>query len=587
MKYQNIVLGILLLLSTKVLALPHSTPSQHNALLCQKLVAPGPDGPFFWQKKASYCAAFPDALVRKLEEEKGLPTSIPNPYDRIEFYLRVLPSWTPDKDLPWDEMPRVRLQNFAISWESWKKLASIVVTSQKFEKHLSNLGIVAQQYEEVAENHTTLETPQDLMFSSIMASVLKSMVEARMEFLGAHADAIKNLLDNYFYFSAAVMTRYKDALQQDWPDLMPANFYISLEKPPAFAHPFEGLKGEFVLLPLTPETQALATAIEAYHKIPKTLVEKIPERRKALGEIQALALKIHDPLAAQIAKRAKMKSAYIAKLPGLRKEALLRAFHLPKNKTHVVVPTHGDVITDLDPAKRSDQAQKSVLFSMWEAEVEKDPKTPDYFLWLEGQNTEKMLEDLRHRFLSAAQRKVEFKGGHAYNAIFAGPHGYVHDGGYFYNIGEREELYITPFNSPTLDYFRRTLPPWFSAVLGNRGANHDTLLGGENVMSAGFVIFKDGKIIHIDTNSGHYMPSMLRHLRPALIALVKKYPGILAGDATIGDCCGRVSLSYAQFLKATPQDVGRRPLLTPEEIKDARQKAVEVERKLALKKSKP
>ena len=106
-------------------------------------------------------------------------------------------------------------------------------------------------------------------------------------------------------------------------------------------------------------------------------------------------------------------------------------------------------------------------------------------------------------------------------------------------------------------------------------------------MSAGFVIFKGGKIIHIDTNSGHYRPSMLRHLRPALIALVKKYPGILAGDATIGDYQGLVRLSYAQFLKATPQDVGERPLLTPDEIKDARQKAVEVERKLVLKKSKP
>jgi hypothetical protein len=85
--------------------------------------------------------------------------------------------------------------------------------------------------------------------------------------------------------------------------------------------------------------------------------------------------------------------------------------------------------------------------------------------------------------------------------------------------------------------------------------NHDNLLGGENLLCAGTVFFKNGKIAHIDTNSGHYEPKMIEHLRPALSKLAKKYPGALSPDTEIGNFNGKISMRYQNFLTVAAEDL--------------------------------
>jgi hypothetical protein len=49
----------------------------------------------------------------------------------------------------------------------------------------------------------------------------------------------------------------------------------------------------------------------------------------------------------------------------------------------------------------------------------------------------------------------------------------------------------------------------------NIAYNHNSVLNGKSVKCPGCVCFVDGKIVHIDTNSGHYRPRMW-HLQSAI-----------------------------------------------------------------------
>ncbi len=174
-------------------------------------------------------------------------------------------------------------------------------------------------------------------------------------------------------------------------------------------------------------------------------------------------------------QRAALKANYLEKLLPLINEALMRLTHSPKSVGNTVVNTKTDVLKNLDPAKRKDFSD---FFDRCHAEAEKAPacKVPDFFFWLEGQNTNAMAVDARHEFLTLDQKRVTFApGGSAQNNFFKGDMGQViQDGRYVYNIGEDGELYILPFFK-TAAAFAQKMPgiPTLKEKL-----NHDTIMGG-------------------------------------------------------------------------------------------------------------
>ena len=67
-------------------------------------------------------------------------------------------------------------------------------------------------------------------------------------------------------------------------------------------------------------------------------------------------------------------------------------------------------------------------------------------------------------------------------------------------------------------------------------------------MCAGIVDFANGRITKIDTNSGHYYPQMLCHLRPAVLKFIQKHGlGIFAPDVVIGDYEDKVKIPLTDF----------------------------------------
>lgn len=412
--------------------------------------------------------------------------------------------------------------------------------------------------------------------NSNLNRIFAAMLEARASYLNEHQsqfaqrDAQVSALRQNYYSQAPdqSINRFQDKLDKPWLDLMPVDFYFSPANQKLFDPPFQELQRQFDVL--DPNNQVFSPIIQAirdYHNIPKSTQAGIGPRINALLQIAKLASVRPEALMKQIAARAQLKANYLLNIAVIKTSTLRQVFRLPhsgKNTRIPVVSVRADKIKDLDPAKR----ESSEYFEKWKELVGKDPSTPNYFLWLETQDTTGMTQDLRHSFLTTEQKRVTFENGLATHRVFSeqgisnNGNNAVADGEYNYNIDETGELYILPVFE-TLEKFRKLLPDLFKSQDPDNTSlenvlNHDTILGGKNIGAAGVVTFKHGKIVKIDTNSGHYRPKMIQNLRPALKALLKAHPGSIQSDTQIGDYnpTHSISMPFSEFLRATPKDVG-------------------------------
>lgn len=298
---------------------------------------------------------------------------------------------------------------------------------------------------------------------------------------------------------------------------------------------------------LFPEYKPLKDAIEVYHKVNKTEKSLVSLRQRLLLKINELCqfylaqssrykMDGLDRLKIElISQTALNKRDYLAELGAIRGEAEKMIFRMQKPGRLMTALKSAYIkvegLEHLDPAMR-DKLVLRDYFINWEEAVSKNPKTPDFFYWLEGQDVPKSVagsdaeswsgtvtrvvkyDSDKKRLVSTpvftrpektyGGLQVEVKGKNA------GAHEPIeYTGSFKIEPGKpSEEIYYVVDESGNL--MIRADSPF-----------HSHIIRGKNVLSAGFVTFKDGKIIRIDNSSGHYAPSG-KHLNGAVKLLREK-----------------------------------------------------------------
>lgn len=265
--------------------------------------------------------------------------------------------------------------------------------------------------------------------------------------------------------------------------------------------------------------------IDEYHRLKKSDSKLNSARRSVLKKIidstrKYLEIKPENFTLQLILQTALNKSRYLFELSKIRKEAFNRRLRIPKKKDLLVRSVHQkyeiEYIIHLDPAAR-DQSLLPYFYEwmneLTEAEnKDEEYKTktieeiPDFFYWLEEKQTalNYPLNLMPRNYFFPEERKVEFhENGDSYCKKFGDPIVFIKDktsvdDGFMYIIDQNGDLY-----------------------LANEGC-HSEIKRGENVLCAGIVQFKDGKIFEISPNSGHYAPTD-QHLNLALKKLIDRY----------------------------------------------------------------
>lgn len=374
----------------------------------------------------------------------------------------------------------------------------------------------------------------------------------------------------------AFLSKTRDDLKKAWLDLKPAEYYFeersSSLAPKALA---ELAKDEILPLPKNDTYQELYRQLQAYEGLVKTVSENIQPRIEGLKNIAQTAGRLaksntpHTATLQEITARANLKADYLKKLLVLEQEAYRRAYSLLDPSTPETlqpVRLRDSLLSSLDPAKR---LGLNIALDLWQKELRKDPNLPNFWIWLEGEDTAALGKDLRHSFIQKHLKQVYFKDGKAYNELFRSfakdSKGLIADGSYVYTISQAGDLYILPaLEEQTLQNFQKQSKVLFKPVayteeerfnlLGE--LNHNTVLEGENVLSAGVMSIKEGSIVSINTNSGHYRPLMIKNLRPALERFSTKYPHVLSEKTIIGNHNNSITLSFAEFKTASLKDLG-------------------------------
>jgi hypothetical protein len=273
----------------------------------------------------------------------------------------------------------------------------------------------------------------------------------------------------------------------------------------------------------------LFEAIQNYHAIPKTEKQTLNSRIASLLSIAEVAKSISQNIPQSestegselqklqtgeleiIERKARQKANYLRKISKLKKEACARADRSPNPKylpaSAKVINVSADLLRNIDPAKRSGIGY---FYKQWNEELKKDPKIPNFWLWLEDKESLLVAKGIfqmsKYASPDKKQKEVSFKNGLAYNKLFGREGDGLLEGDFLYNIGQNGNLYI--------------LAPSFK----KSAMTHDVILKGKNILSAGMVHFVEGKISYIDVSSGHYLPSRFQDLKPALVHFLSKNP---------------------------------------------------------------
>lgn len=335
----------------------------------------------------------------------------------------------------------------------------------------------------------------------------------------------------------------RDVLKETYLDLMSAEKFSSILV--------------LYLLARKNTYKELFKAIQDYHAIPKTDKQTLNSRIACLLSIAEIAKSISQNIPQGentegselqnlqtgeleiIERKAQQKANYLRKISKLKQEAYARAHILANSKylaeSAKVINVGVDPLRNIDPAKRSGIGY---FYEKWNEELKKDPKIPNFWLWLEDKDSllvEKGIFQMsKYGSPDKKQKEVSFKDGLAYNQLFGREGDGLLEGKFLYNIGQNGNLYI--------------LSPSF----GKSAMTHDVVLKGKNILSAGIVHFIEGKMSYIDVSSGHYLPSRFQDLKPALVHFLNKNPeAIISPDTRIGfyESSNARHYTYEEFME--------------------------------------
>jgi hypothetical protein len=326
-----------------------------------------------------------------------------------------------------------------------------------------------------------------------------------------------------------------------------------------------------LLVPNEQQARELYNLIQSYHAIPKDVKGLFNDRIALLKSVSHTAQTIlkglsdhqdstPSPLQAQqiqslqsIQAQADQKARYLKKIPKLKQKALDRIssaanakYGLPKEMP--ILNVLGDVARNLDPLKRK---KLDKLVTEWGELAKNYPATPNFWVWLETQTIPSLEHDYRYTLFTKEQKLVQFQAGLACNPVFGNKNDNNRlEGNYLYNIGQDGNLYILPYR---MDEGKRF--------------THDMILKGKNILSAGIVKFKKGKITDIDVDSGHYEPNRFKNLKAALAYFSEKNPSAIHLDTQVGGYGEHyTSYSYAAFkdMEAPKDEKEREPVFLEE-----------------------
>lgn len=316
------------------------------------------------------------------------------------------------------------------------------------------------------------------------------------------------------------------------------------------------------LLPRDSQTTVLINLIDEYSKIPKTDYLLKNKRIKKLIEISKEAEKLNSGklsvywLLDAIRKIAVNKAKYLIAIDKIKELAFSRITKMPEKGSEVTVQNFqletpqllltkdytAEWLRDVDPAGRSVKFHQK-YFSTWKRlyddTVKKgtDADFPSYFWWLEGQaESEGRLPELDFmQSIGVEGTKLNIENGLIYSDKMLANYN-----NYLYVLSEKGALIV----SKKEDF------------------HHDRLLKGANVVCAGHINIKDGKIIYIDNISGHYQPKVYPHLMTALNILDSfKVLNLEIEIKDDGNLFGKQGITYEDF--KTLETIKMRPLCKP------------------------
>ena len=197
-----------------------------------------------------------------------------------------------------------------------------------------------------------------------------------------------------------------------------------------------------------------------------------------------------------------------------------------------------------------------VCFERWINTTRTHKNVAPFFLWLETKNLEGVDVDLR-RAVPQSEMFLDVQAGKAFNPVFLQQNqAIIEDGVYLYVIPEDGKMYVFPGERSALakKEDNATLHAIAQQKYGvdfsefSTRSVHPLLCKGENVLCAGEVKFKDGQIVHINNESGHYLPHRY-HLLNGIQRLLPMYRFLFSNATEVKVNGYGNPMTYENFIK--------------------------------------
>lgn len=281
----------------------------------------------------------------------------------------------------------------------------------------------------------------------------------------------------------------------------------------------------------------------AYNNLPKTDPLIFPDRIHLLSSLANMAnnfqKSINTPkyeaeLLHQISTTASHKARYLSLLLQAKEKIARYEYLCSKESPQMLVVrmTKLDALENLDPAHRLTFHHREYA-DLWRRTHRKDFSLFDYYIWLEGMNTDEMTTREIDPLFTREEKRVHFHAGVAYNPLFANhSRASIMDGLYLYVLDEEENLYIFPDEKSAPD-LQNILNKRLHFPFRGRIYHHDIIISEPFVLCAGKIEFYQGKIKKIDNYSGHFSPDFNTHLKNA-VKILGRYKAFHE-DALVGN----------------------------------------------------
>lgn len=301
----------------------------------------------------------------------------------------------------YDQLDALEGEAFEMDMEDYQKWAEsdpqyleLNKTIKELEANIKDLKTSLQS--SISKSESIVAQLEHHYIKLITSKALGSYLGERKAYIQKHKQAFQLLVDNFFDCSTHPCTRYKDNLNKAWLDLMPSEYYLGTGNADALKQTdFEAYSSHIRVLPQNGRYSRLAKKLEAYHALSKSDVEERQTALKAIAQTAASLIeeasnnlpKVELNIFQEIIARSSLKANYLKQLTQLEEEALARiSSTATENKALPpslgLISTQVEHLHDLDPEKRYGLED---LHITWKNELTKDPKLPNFWLWLEGQ----------------------------------------------------------------------------------------------------------------------------------------------------------------------------------------------------------